>query len=87
MVVTLFLLIVIGLLIGAAIKTRMEKIGFDRQAAWSSGRSWWEVMHAPSRNYSVRVLTNAWSEHNRRYYQLDKQTSDMGTNLVDSQID
>jgi hypothetical protein len=42
-IVTLFLLVVIGLLIGAAIKTRMEMIGIDSSAAWASGRSWWEV--------------------------------------------
>lgn len=43
MIVTLFLLVVIGLLIGAAIKTRMEMIGVDTSEAWSSGRAWWEV--------------------------------------------
>lgn len=40
---TLFLLVVIGLLIGAAIKTRLEMIGIDSSAAWASGRAWWEV--------------------------------------------
>lgn len=43
MIVTLFLLTVIGLLIGAAIKTRLEIIGINSSAAWASGRSWWEV--------------------------------------------
>ncbi len=43
MIVTLFLLLIIGLLIGAAVKTRLEKIGFDTSRAWSSSRAWWEV--------------------------------------------
>jgi len=47
LVVTFFLIIVIGLLIGAAIKTRMEQIGFDRNAAWSTRRSWWEYFLPP----------------------------------------
>jgi hypothetical protein len=42
-IVTLFLLVVIGLLIGAAIKTRMEMMGIDSSSAWTSGRAWWEV--------------------------------------------
>ncbi|KAF9509345.1 hypothetical protein BS47DRAFT_160371 [Hydnum rufescens UP504] len=37
----------IGLLIGAAVKTRMEQIGFDRNAAWSTRRSWWEYFLPP----------------------------------------
>jgi hypothetical protein len=51
LVVTVFLIIVIGLLIGAAVKTRMEQIGFDRNAVWSSSRSWWEVNEPLSMNY------------------------------------
>jgi hypothetical protein len=43
--VTLFLLIVFGLLLGAAIKGRMEKAGFrvDPAMAWDAGRKWWDV--------------------------------------------
>ncbi|KAF5375099.1 hypothetical protein D9758_000257 [Tetrapyrgos nigripes] len=41
LVVTLFLLIVFGLLLGAGIKGRMEKAGLD--ANWNSGRRWWEA--------------------------------------------
>lgn len=48
LIVTLFLLIVFGLLVGAGIKSRMEKAGmrFDTSAAWDAarvGRRWWEV--------------------------------------------
>jgi hypothetical protein len=42
-VVTLFLLTVFGLLLGAGIKSRMEKAGLDTSIAWSTGRRWWEV--------------------------------------------
>jgi len=42
LVVTLFLLIVIGLLLGAAVKGRMETAGFS-VSAWSlQQRRWWE---------------------------------------------
>jgi hypothetical protein len=47
MIVTLFLLMVIGLLIGAAVKSRMEEMGIGAASTWSMGRtwtgSWWEV--------------------------------------------
>jgi len=42
LVVTLFLLTVFGLLLGAGIKSRMEKAGLDTSIAWSTGRRWWE---------------------------------------------
>jgi hypothetical protein len=41
-VVTLFLLTVFGLLLGAGIKSRMEKAGLDTSIPWSTGRRWWE---------------------------------------------
>ena len=43
LVVTLFLLTVFGLLLGAGIKGRMLKAGFDTSLLWSTGRRWWEV--------------------------------------------
>lgn len=44
LVVTLFLLTVFGLLLGAGIKHRMEKAGLDTSLpTWSSSRRWWEV--------------------------------------------
>lgn len=43
LVVTLFLLTVFGLLLGAGIKGRMLKAGFDTSLPWATGRRWWEV--------------------------------------------
>ena len=48
LVVTLFLLTLFGLLVGAGIKSRMEKAGInvDTRAAWDAARAsrrWWEV--------------------------------------------
>ena len=43
LVVTLFLLTVFGLLLGAGIKNRMVKAGFDTGLPWNTGRRWWEV--------------------------------------------
>lgn len=45
LVVTLFLLTVFGLLLGAGIKSRMVKagLGADMAESWNAGRRWWEV--------------------------------------------
>ena len=43
LVVTLFLLTVFGLLLGAGIKNRMLKAGFDANLPWNASRRWWEV--------------------------------------------
>ncbi|KAL0951168.1 hypothetical protein HGRIS_007899 [Hohenbuehelia grisea] len=43
LVVTLFLLTVFGLLLGAGIKTRMLMAGFDTSLPWNTGRRWWET--------------------------------------------
>jgi hypothetical protein len=43
LVVTLFLLIVLGLLLGAGIKNRMEKAGLSMEIGQESGRRWWQV--------------------------------------------
>ena len=52
LVVTLFLLTVFGLLLGAGIKGRMVKAGLDTSLPWNAGRRWWEVgyafLHHPS---------------------------------------
>lgn len=40
---TLFLLTVFGLLLGAGIKGKMQKAGLDTTLAWDTGRKWWEV--------------------------------------------
>jgi hypothetical protein len=43
LVVTLFLLTILGLLLGVSIKNRMLKAGLDSSTAWSASRRWWEV--------------------------------------------
>jgi len=44
LVVTLFLLTVFGLLLGAGIKGRMVKAGLDTSLPWNTGgRKWWQV--------------------------------------------
>jgi len=43
LVVTLFLLTVFGLLLGAGIKGRMVKAGLDTSLPWHTGRKWWQV--------------------------------------------
>ncbi|KAI0825143.1 hypothetical protein BC628DRAFT_1410544 [Trametes gibbosa] len=43
LVVTLFLLTVFGLLLGAGIKGRMLKAGFDTTVPWATSRRWWEA--------------------------------------------
>jgi len=71
--VTLFLLVVIGLLIGAAIKTRMEMIGIDSSAAWASGRAWWERL-LPSRQMDAFPLSQP--SHSRSRGAYDRISSD-----------
>ncbi|KAI0778176.1 hypothetical protein BD413DRAFT_465431 [Trametes elegans] len=43
LVVTIFLLTVFGLLLGAGIKGRMLKAGLDTSLPWATGRRWWEA--------------------------------------------
>lgn len=67
LVVTLFLLTVFGLLVGAGIKARMEKAGInvDASAAWDAaraGRRWWEVM------FTCVVLSRASTDPLRMPY-------------------
>jgi len=44
LVVTLFLLTVFGLLLGAGIKGKMIKAGIDTSLSWGTGRKWWETL-------------------------------------------
>lgn len=44
LVVTLFLLTVFGLLLGAGVKNRMLKAGLSAELSWSTSRRWWEVI-------------------------------------------
>jgi hypothetical protein len=59
-VVTLFLLTVFGLLLGAGIKSRMEKAGLDTSIAWSTGRKWWEV--SPSAELHILSISDRQQE-------------------------
>jgi hypothetical protein len=43
LVVTLFLLTVFGLLLGAGVRNRMMKAGLDTNIPWNASRRWWEV--------------------------------------------
>ncbi|KAJ7092744.1 hypothetical protein C8R44DRAFT_816416 [Mycena epipterygia] len=45
LVVTIFLLTVFGLLLGAGIKSRLHKAGFraDTHIPWDAGRRWWDA--------------------------------------------
>jgi hypothetical protein len=47
LVVSLFLLTVFGLLLGAGIKGRMVKAGLDANLPWHTGRRWWQVGATP----------------------------------------
>lgn len=47
LIVTVFILLVLGLLLGAGIKKRMEKAGLDSDRAWQTSVRWWEVRHIP----------------------------------------
>lgn len=47
LVVTLFLLTVFGLLLGAGVKNRMIKAGLRADMPWNTGRRWWDVSTLP----------------------------------------
>ncbi|CCM01976.1 uncharacterized protein FIBRA_04049 [Fibroporia radiculosa] len=74
LVVTLFLLTVFGLLLGAGIKGRMIKAGLDTNISWGASRRWWEAWVPQTQPEDIRLeLSNRvrgfWSrggEENRR---------------------
>jgi hypothetical protein len=55
LVVTLFLLMVFGLLLGAGIKNRMEKAGFNPNFGANS-KTWWEVCFLTLLTYALDQL-------------------------------
>ncbi|KAI0735176.1 hypothetical protein C8Q76DRAFT_711254 [Earliella scabrosa] len=55
LVVTLFLLTVFGLLLGAGIKGRMLKAGFDTSLPWSASRRWWEAWTPQRQPEDIRL--------------------------------
>ncbi|GJJ09678.1 hypothetical protein Clacol_003902 [Clathrus columnatus] len=70
LVVTLFLLTVFGLLVGAGIKSRMEKAGIrvDANAAWDAARvsrRWWESF-LPTNQVEFNLSTLSWGSRERR---------------------
>ena len=63
LVVTLFLLTVFGLLLGAGIKGRMVKAGLDTSLPWNTGgRKWWQVGVTDS-EWSWRITYLAQSNY------------------------
>ncbi|ESK88874.1 hypothetical protein Moror_13236 [Moniliophthora roreri MCA 2997] len=69
LVVTLFLLMVFGLLLGAGIKNRMEKAGFHANFGMS-GRTWWETW-TNRRNFEQFIPLRS-----QRYQDVDATDSD-----------
>lgn len=64
LVVTIFLLTVFGLLLGAGIKSRMVKAGFaDTQIPWDAGRRWWDVSRPEFRSCAVLLtfIPKSWN--------------------------
>ena len=60
LVVTIFLLTVFGLLLGAGIKARMVKAGLDTSLPWAAGRRWWEVCITSLLLHCLAGLTVCW---------------------------
>ncbi|KAF8078605.1 hypothetical protein FPV67DRAFT_1775768 [Lyophyllum atratum] len=69
LVVTLFLLTVFGLLLGAGIKSRMAKAGFntDISQPWNAGRRWWEAWMPRQQTYELGVSRFGYSPSREEY--------------------
>ncbi|KAF8481115.1 hypothetical protein DFH94DRAFT_738150 [Russula ochroleuca] len=65
LVVSLFLLTVFGLLLGAGIKGRMVKAGLDTSLPWHTGRKWWQAW-VPGRFDDVDVALRRRSSSSAR---------------------
>ncbi|KAF9456551.1 hypothetical protein BDZ94DRAFT_1292806 [Collybia nuda] len=61
LVVTLFLLTVFGLLLGAGVKSRMLKAGINAELSWNSGRRWWEAWMPRQSNYELGISRFGYS--------------------------
>ncbi|KAF8922540.1 hypothetical protein CPB85DRAFT_1267985 [Mucidula mucida] len=79
LVVTLFLLTVFGLLLGAGIRSRMLKAGFDANVPWDAGRRWWEDwtprrqfedLRLPRFGYSPRQDRDRYRDGDQDYISL-----------------
>ena len=75
LVVTLFLLTVFGLLLGAGIKGKMEKAGLEPRFNWTAGRELWEVGCRPLYGRVVSVLGFTFVGLHRDSYRADVQKS------------
>ncbi|KAG6335279.1 hypothetical protein ID866_3808, partial [Astraeus odoratus] len=62
LVVTLFLLTVLGLLLSAGIKSRMLKAGMNPNLSWSPARRWWEewLPRGDTERYTLRERTASY---------------------------
>ena len=73
LVVTLFLLTVFGLLLGAGIKGKMEKAGLEPRFNWTAGRELWEVrLRIRSSFLCLRLM---FVGENRDLYRADVRKS------------
>ncbi|KAJ3719900.1 hypothetical protein EV361DRAFT_293404 [Lentinula raphanica] len=68
LVVTIFLLVVFGLLLGAGIKRRLEKAGLDVGSTWNNGVTWWEDLRSrmPVEEFGLSRLGNRMGHDDRR---------------------
>ncbi|KAH9982403.1 hypothetical protein BGW80DRAFT_1263159 [Lactifluus volemus] len=78
LVVSLFLLTVFGLLLGAGIKGRMVKAGLDTSLPWHTGRKWWQLL-MPGRVDDIDLETRRSSTaRTRREYAAVSDEADEG---------
>ncbi|VDB99612.1 unnamed protein product [Peniophora sp. CBMAI 1063] len=79
LVVTLFLLTVFGLLLGAGIKGRMVKAGIDLNAPWNEGRKWWQNWVPPQleniRLGSRNVAGSPSGQRHGEYFAVSREGS------------
>jgi len=61
LVVTLFLLTVFGLLLGAGVKNRMIKAGLSADIPWNNGRRWWESWMPQQQSYELGLSRFGYS--------------------------
>ncbi|KAF8237838.1 hypothetical protein L208DRAFT_1388781 [Tricholoma matsutake] len=61
LVVTLFLLTVFGLLLGAGVKNRMIKAGLRADMPWNTGRRWWDSWMPHRETYELGLSRFGYS--------------------------
>ncbi|KAF5390353.1 hypothetical protein D9757_002902 [Collybiopsis confluens] len=72
-IVSLFVLLVFGLLLGAGIKNRMEKAGFS----WNRGVTWWEHLRSrmPVQEFSLSRLESSDDRNGNNYIPVSNDLS------------